>query len=193
VEDRSEEIRRLQGCINDPISVLALPALWNGRESSQIVSTLLDGLLGMLRLEFAYARLSDVIDGASVEMVRSPHRQNQEVQPQEVGRALNRWLAGNSPASPQVTPNPGGEGEVSLASFRLGLQHEIGVLVAGSHRADFPTQIEMLLLRVAANQAAIGLQEARRLNERRRAPSNETAWHCTRGLNWPHCASVITH
>ena len=43
------------------------------------------------------------------------------------------------------------------------------VLVAGSQRADFPTEIETLLLRVAANQAAIGLQEARDITEHKRA------------------------
>ena len=43
------------------------------------------------------------------------------------------------------------------------------MLVAGSHRTDFPSKIDALLLGVAANQAAIGLQEARRLNEQRRA------------------------
>jgi PAS domain S-box-containing protein len=42
------------------------------------------------------------------------------------------------------------------------------VVVAGSRRADFPTVIELLLLRVAANQAAIGLQEARRSDEQKR-------------------------
>ena len=34
--------------------------------------------------------------------------------------------------------------------------------------ADFPRQAEGLLLEVAANLAAIGLQEARRLSEQRR-------------------------
>ncbi|MGH8590085.1 MAG: sigma-54 interaction domain-containing protein [Gammaproteobacteria bacterium] len=43
------------------------------------------------------------------------------------------------------------------------------MVAAGTHRTDFPTQIEALLLGVAANQAAIGLQEARRLNEQRGA------------------------
>ena len=58
---------------------------------------------------------------------------------------------------------------MSIAPFRLGLQDEVGVFVAGSQRAGFPTEIEMLLLRVAANQAAMALQEARRLSEQRRA------------------------
>jgi C4-dicarboxylate-specific signal transduction histidine kinase len=50
----------------------------------------------------------------------------------------------------------------------LGLQDEIGVIVAGSQRADFPAQTERLLLSVAANQAAIGLQEARLMSEQKR-------------------------
>ena len=51
--------------------------------------------------------------------------------------------------------------------LRLGLQGEIGVIVAGSRRADFPGQTERLLLNVAANQAAIGLQEAWLLSRRK--------------------------
>jgi formate hydrogenlyase transcriptional activator len=52
--------------------------------------------------------------------------------------------------------------------LRLGLQDEIGVIVAGCQRPDFPDETERLLLRVAANQAAIGLQEARLLSEQKR-------------------------
>ena len=164
------EIKRLKTCINDLISVLALPAIWSGHEPAQIVSTLLDVLLGMLRLDFVYARLSDSIGGgAPIEMVRLAQGRNLAVQPQEIGHALNPWLTGDPRTSPLVMPNFLGEGTVSIAPLRLGLQNEVGVLVAGSKRADFPTQIEMLLLRVAANQAGIGLQEARLSIEQRLA------------------------
>jgi len=164
------EIKRLKTCINDLISVLALPAIWSGHEPAQIVSTLLDVLLGMLRLDFVYARLSDSIGGgAPIEMVRLAQGRNLAVQPQEIGHALNPWLTGDPRTSPLVMPNLLGEGTVSIAPLRLGLQNEVGVLVAGSKRADFPTEIEMLLLRVAANQAGIGLQEARLLSEQRLA------------------------
>jgi PAS domain S-box-containing protein len=53
----------------------------------------------------------------------------------------------------------------------LGLQGDIGVLVAGSERADFPVQTEELVLSVAANQASIGLHEARLLSEQKRVAS----------------------
>src|SRR5882724_11322400 len=170
MEHTADEIKRLQACINDLISVLALPAIWGGREPSQIVSTLLDVLLGMLRLDFAYARLSDSIGvSAPIEMVRAGQRRNSTAQPQEIGQALNLWLAGDLGTPPLVMPNPIGEGKVSIAPLRLGLQDELGVIVAGSQRANFPTDTEMLLLRVAANQAGIGLQEARLLSEQKRA------------------------
>jgi len=169
-DQTASEIKRLKACINDLISVLALPAIWSGHEPSQIVGTLLDVLLGMLRLDFVYARLSDSISGgAPIEMVRAGQPRNSTAQPQEIGQILNPWLTGDPHTSPLVIPNPTGEGKVSIAPLRLGLQDEIGDLVAGSQRANFPIDTEMLLLRVAANQAGIGLQEARLLSEQKRA------------------------
>ena len=169
MEQTADEITRLQGCINDLIGILALPAMWSGQESSQIVSTLLDGLVGMLRLDFAYAQLSEDIDDSPIELVRmAPHR-HPAAPPQEVSRALSSWLMGAPRTSPCMVPNPVGAGEVTITSLRLGLQEDVGILVAGSQRADFPTQHEVLLLRVAVNQAAMALQEARRLSEQRRA------------------------
>src|SRR6266567_8810781 len=122
MEKTPGEIKRLKACINDLISVLALPAIWSGQEPSQIVSTLLDVLLGMLRLDFAYARLSDSIGGgAPIEMVRLAQHRNLAAQPQEIGQALNTWLAGDLGRPPLVMPNPIGEGKVSIAPLRMGL------------------------------------------------------------------------
>jgi C4-dicarboxylate-specific signal transduction histidine kinase len=57
-------------------------------------------------------------------------------------------------------PNPIGHGQLSISPLRFGIQGDTGVLVAGSQRPDFPTAIEVLLLRVAGNQATIALHEA---------------------------------
>src|SRR6266850_7199136 len=123
MEHTDGEIKRLKACINDLISVLALPAIWSGHEPSQIVGTLLEVLLGMLRLDFVYARLSDSIGGgAPIEMVRLAQHRNLAAQPQEIGQALNPWLAGDPGTPPLVMPNPVGAGTVSIAPLRLGLQ-----------------------------------------------------------------------
>jgi signal transduction histidine kinase len=168
VEEAVDEIKRLKACINNLISVQALPAIWSGGKPSQIVSASLDMLLTMLSLDFAYARLKDSTGGASFEIARLAQDQTLTAQPQIIGRALNPWLGDCPPASPSRVRNPFGEGDISVLLLRLGLQAELGVLVAGSKRANFPTQTERLLLNLAANQAVIGLQEARLLNEQKR-------------------------
>jgi PAS domain S-box-containing protein len=122
----------------------------------------------MLRLDFAYFRLLDSNGGVPIEMVQVAQRRNLHARPEEIGRLLNPCLTGRPPTSSLLVPNPVGEGKVSIAQRCLGLRDEMGVLVAGCTRADFPTETERLLLDVAANQAVMGLQEARRLNEQKR-------------------------
>jgi PAS domain S-box-containing protein len=167
-EHPAEEIERLQRCLNDLVSVLALPAMWSGRDPSQIVRTLLDALLSMLRLDLAYVRLKDPVGGAPIEMVRVPQSQKLTAPPQEICEVLNHWLGSGAQKWEPLVRTPFGDGAISIVPLGLGLQGEIGVIVAGSRRADFPGQTESLLLSVAANQAAIGLQEARLLGEQKR-------------------------
>jgi PAS domain S-box-containing protein len=141
--------------------VLAIPAVWSGREPVRIASTLLDVLLRLLRLDFAYARLEDPLGGVPIEVARFAEYQNLTPLQQEIGQALNPWLEDDPKKWPLLVRNPIGEGDVSIVPLRLGLQNKIGIIVAGSQRADFPAETERLLLRIAANQATIALQEAR--------------------------------
>lgn len=173
LDQSTEEIKRLQHCINDLVSVLALPANWSGAEPSQIVHTLLDVLPGMLRLDFVFVRVNDPAGGAPIEMVRVAQSRTPTAGPEEFGAMLNRWLGTDPEKRPQLVPNPiGGGGEMAIVSLRLGLQGEIGVVVAGAERADFPGRTDRLLLSVAANQAVIGLQQARLLAEQKRVASD---------------------
>jgi len=162
-----DEIKRLQRCFNDLVSVLALPAIWTG-DSSQIVRTLLDALLRMLRLDFVYARLNDPVGEAPVEMVRFDPPQKLTGRPEEIGARLHHWLGDDPRKWPPLVRDTIGDSEISIVPLRLGLHGDVGVLIAASLRADFPEQAERLVLSVAANQAAIGLQEARRLCEQKR-------------------------
>ena len=167
-EHASGEIKRLQRCLNDLVTVLALPAMWSGSEPSQIVHTLLDALLSILDLDFAYVRLKDPVGGAPMEMARVNPAQKLMRRPQEICAVLNHWLGDDPTQWPSLMRNSIGNEDISIAPLRLGLQGEIGVIVAGAQRTDFPRETERLLLSVAANQASIGLQEARLLSEQRR-------------------------
>jgi PAS domain S-box-containing protein len=167
--DLAEEIKQLQRCVNDLTSVLALPAIWSGGEPSQIVHTLLDALLRMLQLDLVYVRLTG--GQAPIEMVRFARLQKYIAQPHEIGEVLNDWLGADPQQWPPRMRNHLGDRDISIVPLGLGLQGEIGVIVAGSERADFPQQTERLILSVAANQASIGLQEARLRSEQKRVAS----------------------
>jgi formate hydrogenlyase transcriptional activator len=168
MEQTADEIRHLRGCINDLTSILAIPAMWSGQESAQIVTTLLDAMLGMLRLDFAYARLKDPLGGAPIEMVRLAQTRDLTSQLQEISEVLNGWLGHDLQKWPLLIRDSIGGRDVSIVPLRLGLRDEIGVIVAASQRPNFPGETERLLLTVAASQAAVGLQEARLLSEQKR-------------------------
>src|ERR1700674_1509813 len=166
-EHASGEVKRLQRCLNDLVSVVALPAMWSGSQPSQIVHTLLDALLEMLCLDLIYARLQDPAGGAPIEVLKIAPSAKWML-PDEVHKTVNQWFGDDPQKWPSRLRARIGDEVVSIMSQPCGLQGESGVVVAGSQQADFPGPNERLVLSVAANQAVIGLQEARLLSEQKR-------------------------
>lgn len=167
--ETTEEIRQLQACINNLVSIMALPALWDGQNTDQLLATLLEALIRMLRLDFAGAQLISPESGPPTEVIRFAHPFREATHPKEEVREFGHSLEDGTVTGSPIACGPAGNNETSTASFKLGLQDEFGILTAGCRRADFPTKLETLLLGVAANQAAIGLQKHRLLSEQRRA------------------------
>ncbi len=164
---RVHEIRRLQGCINDLIGVVGLAAVW-GDQPQQIVRALLNVLIRRLDLEFAAARLSGNSPVSSTEWLRTAASKGGEQDSSTFPGRISEWLDAAAPLRFFKAPNPLGPGRISVVPFRFDLQGRIGTLVVASTRGDFPTEIEMLVLRIAINQAAIALHEALRKSEQER-------------------------
>jgi PAS domain S-box-containing protein len=167
LEYPAEEIQLLRRCINDLTSVIGLPALWTGGEPSRIVRTLLEVLPDMLYLDLLFVRLEDPAGKAPLEMGRVANPQNLATGPQEIGALLKQCLGADPKRWPPVAKNRFWGEDISIMSLPLGLQGEIGIIVAGSRCQDFPKQTEALLLSIAANQAALGLREARLWSEQK--------------------------
>jgi signal transduction histidine kinase len=165
------EVKRLRRCINDLISVVALPAVWAGGEPAEIVRTLLEVLLRMLNLDFAYARLGNSSGEQAVEVARISQTAKLPSRPEEIGGLLKNQLGPDPQNWTPLVTNSDAVGPISIVPMRLGLRGDIGVVAVGARRADFPGPTERLVLSVAANQAAIGLQEARLLSEQKRVAS----------------------
>ena len=167
LDSSADEVRDLRRCINDLVSVLALPATWTGGTSSQILSNSLDALVSLLRLDFAYARLNESSGAMHTEIVRAVAIGDSAPQPEEIREKIRAWLENDARKSPALVSEISSGHAMTLVPLQLGLHAEIGVIVAGSRRTDFPQQTEKLVLDVAVNQAAIGLQEARLLYAQR--------------------------
>jgi PAS domain S-box-containing protein len=165
--DPAGQIRSLQRCINDLVSLLALPAAWRGSERPQLVHGLLDALLRLLRLDLAYVRLRDSGGAAAVEVVRVAPTWEPTPEPQDIGEMLRQRLGDDPQTWPPVVRHAFRHRYISLVPLQLGLHAKIGIMVVGSQRDDFPQETEKLVLSVAANQGAIGLEEARLRSEQK--------------------------
>jgi PAS domain S-box-containing protein len=119
---------------------LDLPALRTAGDPHDVAKALQDALLDTLRLAVVVVRLNDPHGGPSIETMRHA----------------------------QTSVDAAGA-ECAFACTRLGVEGELGIVVAGSHRLDFPTATETLLLERAAARATIVLQQALAAAERTRA------------------------
>ncbi len=140
----------------DLAALLALPAMWVDHDPTEIGTGLLSVLLGMLNLESAYARFDDPAGGPPLACWRP------------IGAAipveLETVLAGvDGGASQSVNGAVRTEarGATQVLCLPLSLPHGNTLLLAASRNSDFPTDVEMHLLRVAVSQAVIAIYTAR--------------------------------
>jgi PAS domain S-box-containing protein len=155
--DDSQALRR---CVRELAALSTLSAVWTGSDLPQIAAGLSAVLCRSLPVEFVYVRLNAAAGSQAVEAGSSP----EGALPVERIEILSSTLAPlvRTSATHSVTmPSPFGGGPVQLFVTPVGLSGECGVVIAGSLQPDFPTATERLTLGVAANQAAIVLQQQR--------------------------------
>jgi PAS domain S-box-containing protein len=155
---------RLRRALRDLVALSTVPAAWVGREPPAIAGGLADVLVNSLHLDFAFVRLCDPSGGAAVEIARGTAWQ-----------AFPEWLqyhlAVNGRLSRREIVRDIGNGVQRCCGIVIpvGVAAEGGLVAAACDRADFPTEIDQLLLSVAANHAATAFRTARLLDEHRRA------------------------
>jgi DNA-binding CsgD family transcriptional regulator len=158
--------------LRDLASLLALPAMWVDHEAADIASGLLGVLFGMLRLDSAYVRFDDPAGGLALERWRpdGPYA------PIELRAALAAAAPRERGAVTTPVAHLAGDGLVRVTSVAPTFPGEGGLVLVGCRRADFPTDLEQHLLRLAVGQATISIHTARRLaGERAARIAAETA------------------
>jgi PAS domain S-box-containing protein len=164
----ADEIKRLQACILDLVALVALPAAWVGTDPRFIAGNLLDTLAGMLAVDLVFVRLVHPATASLIEQARVTPGWQLPPRAHAVGTIFDLLLGQDPRQWPPVLRERVGDRDLSIVALPVGLQGDLGVLIAGSERADFPSETERLLLTVARNQAVMALQEARRLSEQKR-------------------------
>lgn len=163
----ADEVRQLRRSMNDLVGLAALPAMWVGRDAAYVVNTLLDALAGMLDADFVYVGLTEASDARSAARVgRAMGRA-----PADIIELLSGSLGKDHASWPVSGEISIGGAVLAIAAAPMGLEGEVGIVAAGSRRAGFADEAERLLLSVAANQAALALKGARRLDEQRQIAS----------------------
>ena len=155
--------------VNALLSNMALAGLWTGDESQRIAATVVESLRGMLELEFAFVRLHDPERGIPIDTIRAVDFLRGTEHSRTLIEAVHLLLRELSPNSGSRARVFVGDIELSIALAPLGLHGEIGTIVAGAGRLDFPSQSERLLLDACVNQVTFGLQQARLLREQKGA------------------------
>lgn len=161
--DTDAEILALRTVLRDLVALSAIPTAWVGREPAEVVAGLADTLIGFLPLNFVFVRLCVPGIAGGVDATRGG-----------AWKTFPEWLesrlaeSGRLPGKEIVPDIDGGGGDQPFRGVVLpiGVNAEGGVVAAACDRIDFPTEVDQLLLSLAANHAAAAFQSARLIHER---------------------------
>jgi PAS domain S-box-containing protein len=148
------ETLALRTALRELVALSTIPAAWVGKEPPVIAAGLADVLVGSLQLDFVFVRLCDPKGGAAIELTRG-----------HAWEAFPEWLethvrdAGQFSCK-EIVADVGDAEPCRGFVIPVGVNAEGGVIAAARGRTDFPSEIDQLLLSVAANRAATAFQSA---------------------------------
>ena len=169
----------------DLICLLALPALWVGRDGATILRLMVEAVERAVPVDFCYMNVSVDAAAAPVATLRVEGRtmvEHSSAWQSVVARCRAMPHVGSKPMQ-LATPL----GELNIIRLDIGYGGAGGSIWYGSALADFPSVMQLSFLRAAASLAATGLQGARISHDREeasRAKDNGRAGRaCFRGLS----------
>jgi signal transduction histidine kinase/PAS domain-containing protein len=158
------EIRALRAVLRDLVALSTMPTAWVGKEPAGVAAGFADALVGLLELDFVFVRLCAPNSIGGVDVTRG-----------KSWKTFPEWLESHLDKSgrllgKEIIPDvDGGVEPCRGLVIPIGVNAEGGLVAAASDRVDFPTEIDQLLLYLAANHAATAFHGARLIHERTRA------------------------
>ena len=163
----SDELHMLQRGIRDLVALTALPAIWLDSQPWDIVRGLCDVVITTLPVDVVYACFPGMPHGTPNEFLRTREQYADAAQTTAIGKKLSPWLnIGNAGLDLSIS-DPFGSDLLQIVVASLGHEGADGFLVAGTRAPHLLTDLDRLLLSVAANQAIVALQQAKLLTDLR--------------------------
>src|SRR5882672_513438 len=154
----------LRSQLRDISAILALPAVWSGRDAADISEAVLEVLSSMLRLDLVYIRAADPTGSGPLETAHVHGRPDLRSRGREIADLLARRTTDPDANQALVLPDPATGEPLRATRIALGLAGHTGVVIAASRRSSFPTPFERFLLQSIITQAEVALRNAA-LNE----------------------------
>jgi signal transduction histidine kinase len=160
----SVEADVLHVCVRDLVALSTMPAWWVGRSVVAIAESLQDTLAGMLSADCMTVELDERFTSSDARLARATRCSD--------GSA--RRIATQLPLEDR------GARHIERATLReatlsIGVDGELGRVMVGAARENFPEELELLVMQVAVNEAAIALEHADLLHRHERVERQLTA------------------
>lgn len=121
------------------------------------VGALCDTLLRMLDLGLVCARIRSAVGSLNRDILSINDRYSDRLQVPALTAALEPWLTRSPEAGATFRYPPIGPEVLSITALQLGSGSASSVLIVAAARANFPDELERLLLQAAADQVNVAL------------------------------------
>jgi signal transduction histidine kinase len=154
--------------IRDLMGLLALPALWVGRDGATILQIMTEAVERVVPIRFSYVHATLIPGRPPIEPVRVDGRV-------VTGNELEAWRhaaagwANRREADACVHLSDTPLGQMRMVRFSMGYGSHGAHIWFGSSDETFPTTMQIAFLRAATSLATTGLQTARASHEREEA------------------------
>ena len=176
-----------QNFLRDLVAFSGLPALWVHRAPAEIITGLAGVLLNTLYLDLVYILFQTGPVENKLEVAHSKNGNLGQEKTGEIGKALEFLLENPEVQDvPVAIANPIGDGVLQAIVMPIGTTEARGYVVTASAEASFPDDSNRLLLRIAANQAAVILRQKQAEEQLRRKQAELTDFfeNASEGLHW---------
>ena len=161
--DTSGEVQALRRCVSDVVALSTLSAIWAGAARPTIATGLARVLHDTLETDVVYVRLHPGTSGVVCEGMWPDTPLHAGVR--GLLDTAIAWSDSQRAAHPGTMRLPGAT--LPCVVTPIGISAEHGVIVAVGRDQAFPTDIDRLLLNLAANQATVALLAAKAHDEER--------------------------